>query len=170
MIKEKEIYEVRPQVRIKDGAGIDLQRVQELIQKVADENGVPVAFYNDQIKFGGLIGGAVLDCLALHHPEHERDYSKLAILIKHQGNYTFISIYGFGESRLLGNQASHDYMVSAVKKGWKSHDDMDFAKAAGAVLGAGVRRIVKGGRNNQKLEDEQNWYAMVGDILDEVFV
>lgn len=47
---------------------------------------------------------------------------------------------------------------------------MDFAKAAGAVLGAGVRRVVKGGRNNQKLEEEQNWYAMVGDILDEVFV
>ena len=169
MIKEKELSEVRPQIRIKDGAAIDLQQVQEAIQKNADKNGVPIAFRNDQVKFGGLIGGAVLDCLAVHHPEHEKDYSKLAIIVKHQGNYAFVSTFGFGESRLMGNQASHDYMVSAVKKGWKSNDDMDFAKAAGAVLGAGVRRVIKGGRDNQKLEEEQNWYAMVSDILDEIF-
>lgn len=167
MIKEKELRDALPQVRFKDGSNITLSAVQASLQGCAESNGVPVAFRYDQIKFGGIIGGSTLDCLVLYHPDHEKDYFKFAIQLIHQGNYAFLSVFEFGTSRLMDNQASHDYMVSALKKSWNDKDS-NGAEAVGAVLGAGIRRIVKGGRNNQKMYEEQNWYAMVADLFDEI--
>lgn len=167
MIKEKELREMRPQVRFKDGADLTLETLQAAIQDHADNYGIPVAFYTDQIKYGGLIGGTVTDCIVLYHPEHEKDYFKLAIQIKHQGSYAFLSVHDFGSSKLMDNQASHDFMVSTIKNSW--HDkNSNGSEAVGAVIGAGLRRIVKGGRNNQKLEEEQNWYTMISDIFDDL--
>lgn len=165
MIKEKELREMRPQVRYKDGADVTLQSIQEALTQAASEVGLPVAFSQDQVKYGGLIGGSTEDCLVLYHPEHQKDYFKLCIRVKKQGSYAFVSVNDFGNSRLMDNEASHEYMVNEVKKGWK---DNDIAGATGAVIGAGVRRLVKGGRNNQKLEEEKNWYVMVSDLFDDI--
>ena len=60
MIKEKDLREMRPQVRFAQGQNIDLSVVQSALQQNADENGIPVAFSRDQVKYGGLIGGAAL--------------------------------------------------------------------------------------------------------------
>lgn len=161
MIKEKDLREMRPQVRYKDGQSITLQAVQNAIRDCAQANGIPVAFKADQIKYGGLIGGSVVDCIVLYHPEHEKDYFNLAIQVKHQGNYAFISVNDFGTSKLLGNEGSHEFLMDTLKHGSGS-------EKVGALVGAGIRRMVKGGRNTQKLEEEQNWYNMVSDIFDEI--
>lgn len=161
MIKEKELREMRPQVRFKDGQGITLQTVQNALQDCAQANNIPVAFKADQIKFGGMIGGSVVDCIVLYHPEHENDYFKIAIQVRHQGNYAFVLVNDFGTSRLLGNEGSHDFLMQTLKNGSGS-------EKVGALIGAGIRRMVKGGRNSQKLDEERNWYAMVSDIFDEI--
>ena len=161
MIKEKDLREMRPQVRYKDGQGITLQTVQEAVRACARENGIPVAFRPDQIKYGGLIGGSVVDCIVLYHPEHEKDYFSAAIQVKHQGNYTFVTVNDFGTSRLLGNEGCHAYLMEQLKHG-------SGAEKVGALVGAGLRRLVKGGRDSQKLEEEQNWYSMVSDLFDEI--
>jgi len=167
MIKEKELREMRPQARFKDGSDLTLETLQDAIQNLADHYGIPTAFHKDQIKYGGLIGGTVADCLVLYHPSHEKDYFQFAIQIKHQGSYAFLSVHDFGSSKLMDNQASHDLMVSTVKNSWKDKNS-NGTEAVGVVIGAGLRRIVKGGRNNLKLEEEQNWYSMISDIFDEL--
>ena len=161
MIKEKDLREMRPQVRYRNGQNITLQVLQNAIRGCAQENGIPVAFKSEQIKYGGLIGGNVVDCIVLYHPEHGTDYFNIAIQVKHQGNYAFVSVNYFGNSRLLGNLGSREYLANTLKNG----SDAD---RLGALIGAGIRRVVKGGHNSQKLEEEQNWYSMVSDIFDDI--
>lgn len=143
MIKEKDLREMRPQVRYKDGQSITLQTVQNAIRDCAQANGIPVAFKADQIKYGGLIGGSVVDCIVLYHPEHEKDYFNLAIQVKHQGNYAFISVNDFGTSKLLGNEGSHEFLMDTLKHGSGS-------EKVGALVGAGIRRMVKGGAQHSE--------------------
>ncbi len=161
MIKEKDLRDMRPQVRFKNGQWINLQVLQNELEKCATANGVPMAFRDEQVKYGGLIGGSVADCLVLYHPEHAKDYFNIAIEVTHQGNYAFVSVRDFGNSKLLGNQGSHDYLMDTLKHGRNS-------EKVGAVIGAGIRRMVMGGRNNVKLQEEQNWYAMVNDVVNEI--
>ena len=54
MIKADTLREFRPSVRYKDGSGITLQTVQEAIKDCAQGMGIPVAFYSDQVKSGGV--------------------------------------------------------------------------------------------------------------------
>ena len=169
MIKEKDLREKRPQVRFAQGQNIDLSVVQSALQQNADENGIPVAFSRDQVKYGGLIGGLIGggtdDCLILSHPQHPKDYFRICIRVKHQGNYAFVSVNDFGESRLLGNAATSEYTKNAVKDAFHGGSA---AGAVGAVIGKGLRTLVMGGSNKQKLEEEQNWYAMVSDLFDNI--
>ena len=160
MIKEKELREIRPQIRYQHGGDISLETVRDSLSDCASQTGISISFYTDQIKFGGLIGGSLENCLVLYHPEHENDYFKMAIRVTHQNSYVFVNVYGFGTSRLMDNVASHEITMEALKHG-------SGTQKVGAVIGAGLRRMVKGGRNSQKLEEEQNWYAMVSDLFDE---
>ena len=161
MINEKELREMRPTVRYKDGQGLTLQTVQEALQHCAQQNGIMVSFCADQIKYGGLIGGSVEDCLVLYHPAHQKDYFNVAIRIKRQGNYAFVSINDFGKSTLMGNEGSKQYLKNTFKHGTG-------AEKFGALVGAGLRRMVKGGSNKMALEEEQMWYQVVSDIFDEI--
>lgn len=54
MIKADELREFRPVVRYRDGSNITLQTVQEALKDCAQGMGIPVAFYNDQVKSGGM--------------------------------------------------------------------------------------------------------------------
>lgn len=47
MIKEKDLREMRPQVRYKNGQNITLQVLQNAIRGCAQENGIPVAFKSE---------------------------------------------------------------------------------------------------------------------------
>ena len=87
MIKEKDMFDFRDNVRYQDGADVTIQTAQIALSNCAREHGVPVIFTLDQVKYGGLIGGSTNDCLVLYHPQHEKDYYKFAVEITHQGNY-----------------------------------------------------------------------------------
>ena len=99
MIKADELREFRPNVRYQDGTDVTLQSVQFAIQDCAGKMGIPVSFYNDQVKSGGLFNSSVEDCIVLHHPEHLNDYFKFCIRVKHQGTYALVSINDFGQSK-----------------------------------------------------------------------
>ena len=76
MIKADTLREFRPSVRYKDGSGITLQTVQSAIKDAAQSMGIPVAFYAEQVKSGGLFNSSVEDCIVTYHPEHQNDYLK----------------------------------------------------------------------------------------------
>ena len=90
MIKADELREFRPVVRYRDGNQITLQTVQEAIKDCAQGMGIPVAFYTDQVKSGGMFNKTIEDCIVLYHPEHQYDYFKICVRVSHQGSYAFV--------------------------------------------------------------------------------
>ena len=140
MIKEKDLGGLK-QIRFPDGDGITLQWLQEKLADEADKNAIRVAFEADKIKFGGLIGGSVEDCIVLYHPEHKKDYFWYAFRITTQGKYAFLNSALGGYSKLLN-------------------------KADAVAEGGSILKAI--GLNKKKLEEEQNWYTIIDDIIDNV--
>lgn len=162
MIREKDLREFRPRVRYEDRDGsVTLQDLQNSLEEYFQNACIPIAFRNDVIKFGGPIGGFTQDCLVIYHPDHEKDYYSIAAHIKRQGIYTFVTLNDFGASRLLGNQGSAEFLKETLANG-------DGAEKVGALIGAGIRRLVKGGVDRRKLEDEQDWYSFLTEAFDEI--
>ncbi len=158
MIKANDLREFRPTIRYKDGNGITLQAVQDALKDCAQNIGVPVAFYADQVKSGGLIGKTIEDCVVLYHPEHQNDYFKFCIRVKYEGSYAFISVNDFGQSKQMA-KADRAEFAKQDRKG------KSMSYKVGSMIGQGIANI---GKNKQKLEEEQMYYQCVFDIFDEI--
>lgn len=166
MIKEKDLLEELRRTRYQDGKCITLQNIQMIFQNQASSNGIPIAFYVDEIKHGGVLSSSSEQCLVMYHPNHQKDYFKYVFTVTYQGNYAFVSIHTFGESYQFGNEYNHNTMKSSIKDAWNS--DSGALGVAGVLVGSGLRRIVKGGFNKQKKEEEENWYCMINDMFDDL--
>ena len=158
MIKADELREFRPVVRYPDGKDITLQVVKNAINDCAKSKGLPVAFYPDQVKSGGMFNKTIEDCIVLYHPEHQSDYFKICIRVSHQGNYAFVSAMDFGKSKQM-KKADQAEAYRESRKG----QSMSFK--VGSLIGQGITSI---GRSRSKLEEEQNYYACIIDIFDEI--
>lgn len=133
-----------PQIRWPQGDNVNLMAVREAIQNQADENGIPVAFSEDQLKVGGLFSKEREDILIMFNPEHAYDYLRFAIRVKHQGKYAFMQVYNLGGSKNFGNENK---------------------AAAGSTLRA-IGNLVGG--HKAKLEAEENYYTILRDCLENV--
>lgn len=161
MIREKDMAEFRPQVRYQDGNQINLNTIENALGDWGKGHGVEMSFGRDQVKFGGLIGGVTTEGLILYHPNHKRDYFNFVITIGRQGNYAFVSVYGTGTSKQTGKQANAEMAKGGMKDAfWNASIDGLIKGVVGGVLSLG--------NSKKKLQDEQNWYAMVSDAFDEV--
>ena len=158
MIKADELREFRPVVRYKDGSNVTLRTVQNAIQDCAQNIGIPVAFYEDEVKSGGLFNKTVENCIVLYHPEHQNDYIKICIRVEHQGTYAFVSAMDFGTSK----QIKKEDQVAIYKESRKGQS-MSFK--VGSLIGQSITSI---GRNKSRLEEEKNYYACIIDIFDEI--
>jgi hypothetical protein len=158
MIKADELREFRPVVRYKDGNGITLQTVQEALEDCAQNMGIPVAFYDEQVKSGGMFNKTIEDCIVLYHPEHRSDYFKICIRVGRQGNYAFVSANDFGTSKQM-KKAGQAEAYKADRKG------KSLSYKLGSMAGQAVTSI---GKSKSKLEEEQNYYACIVDMFDEI--
>lgn len=158
MIKADELREFRPQVRYQNGEGITLSTVQEAIKDCAMKMGIPVAFRGDQVKSGGFFNSSVEDCLVMYHPEHEKDYFKFCIRVKHQGMYAFVMINDFGQSKQMKKANTAEFMKQDRK-------GQSMSYKVGSMIGQGLRTL---GKSSQKLEEENMYYQCVFDIFDEI--
>ncbi len=158
MISVEDLREFRPVVRYKDGSHITLNVVQTAIKQCADSMGLPVAFYVDQVKSGGLFNRTVEDCIVLYHPDHQNDYFKICIRVNHQGSYAFVSAMDFGTSKQM-KKAGQAEAYKESRKG------QSLSFKVGSLIGQGITSI---GMNKSKLEEEQNYYACIIDIFDEI--
>ncbi len=120
------------------------------------------SFRNDKVKYGGFIGGSKEDCIILYHPKHQDDYFNFVFQVAYQGNYAFISANSFGVSKLIGTEEADKFFSDTMQQG-------SVEQKVGAILGAGFRKLFSGKNVKKRLEEEKNWYAMVGDIFDELF-
>ena len=139
---EKQLnMEWMPQVRWPNGDNVNLVTVREAIQNQADENGIPVAFSEDQLKVGGLLSSTREDILIMYNPQHANDYLRFAIRITHQGKYAFMHVYNLGGSKNFRD------------------DNM-------AASGNTVMKVVNFiGGHNQKIQAEENYYTILRDCL-----
>ena len=133
-----------PQVRWPNGNNVNLVTVREAIQEQADENGIPVAFREDQLKVGGLFSSEREDILIMYNPQHAMDYLRFAIRVMHQGKYAFMHVYNLG-----GSKNFHDDNLAS--------GGSTMMKLANALSG-----------HNQKLQAEENYYTILRDCLENV--
>ena len=156
----KETDLLRPwidQVRFPNGNDINLVAVQNAIQDQADMNGIPVAFKDEQLKIGGAFSKQMDDILVMYNPEHEFDYLRFAIRIKHQGRYAFMNVYNLGGSKNFGDlNTANDITDFLIKP------------TLGSALGAvkKITNVVRG--TNSKAEEEQNYYIILRDCLENI--
>ena len=158
MIKIDELREFRPAVCYKDGTDVTLQTVQDAITCCAQDRGIPIATYTDQVKSGSILNKTIEDCVVLYHPEHRSDYFKFCVRVNHQGNYAFVSVMDFGTSK----QMKKESQTEAYRQSRKGQS-MSFKM--GSLIGQGLTSI---GKSKSKLEEEQNYYTCITDIFDEI--
>lgn len=158
MIKSDKLMEFRPSVRYKDGSSLTLSVLQEAIEDCAQGMDIPVAFYKDEVKSGGLFNSSTEECLVMYHPEHENDYFKFCIRIGRQGTYAFVSVTNFGTSKQMAKAERAEFAKEDRKGKTMSYK-------VGSMIGSGIANI---GKNKRKLEEEQMYYQCVFDIFDEI--
>ncbi len=130
-----------PQIRWPNGDSVNLVTVREAIQEQADENGIPVAFSEADLKVGGLFSKEREEILIMYNPQHPSDYLRFAIRIMHQGKYAFMHVYNLGGSKNFRD---------------------DNVAAGGSTLRKFANAI---GGHNQKLQAEENYYTILRDCL-----
>lgn len=158
MIKIDELREFRPTYKYDNGSGITLDAVKEALAAEAEKNGIPVAFYADQVKSGGMFNKRIEDCIVMYHPEHRSDYFLFCIRVQQEGNLAFVAVNDFGASKQMDKFARAEY-AKQDRRG------KDMSYKIGSMIGSGIRNI---GKSKQKLEAEQNYYDAVQYILDQV--
>lgn len=133
-----------PSVRFPNGDSVNLMTVQSAIQNEADENGIPVAFREGQLKVGGLFSKQLEDVLVMYNPEHANDYLTFVIRVQHMGKYAFMHVFNMGGSK--------NYRATNIA-------------SAGGTMGT-VAKIggLLGGRN-AKLQAEEQYYTILQDVL-----
>lgn len=177
MINAKDLdMDFRPKIRYSDGTDITLPVVQKALTDEANKHGIPIEFYSEQVRVGGVMGmgGKVEDCLVLHHPEHKKDYFTFVIRVAHQGTYAFVSVDGYGKSKLMKAEDSRQRMKYAAKGhlgaavfGNGNSQDMVHG-LANAAIGGAKSLIANLTGAKAKMEQESNWYAMVSDLFEEI--
>lgn len=131
-------------IRFPDGNGINLSVLQEQLQDECDANGIPVAFRNDTLKTGSLFSKQVEDVLVLYNTAHPTDYLQFLIRITHQGKYAFMDVFKVGGSK---NYAKYN----------KAADGSTTQKIFNRLTG-----------QNAKLQEEENFYTILTDCLENV--
>ncbi len=159
-IKEKNLRELK-YLRYKDGNEITLEGIRQAFEESADNYAIPIAFEYVNVQYGNFITGELHPGLVIYHPNHKNDYYKISIRIKMQGNIAFVLVDEFGKSTLTDNTVLRESFKETMKNGKN-------AERVGAIIGASVRRVVKGGPNKAKLEEEETWYTVINDMINEI--
>lgn len=172
MIKEKELCELRPQVKYQNGQGITLDAVRSTLSVAAQQSEIPIAFSMDQVKTGGLLGSAE-ECLVISHPDHQKDYFSIVVRVKHQGTFAFVNTDSYGVSKLMKSEAIRQQINASAKESFNRVGTNDYSVINAAASGAsfvaagveGVRHLIKGKSDKEKMEAEKQWYAIICDFL-----
>ena len=172
MIKDKDLREFRQTYCYRDGSGVTLQGIQEAIKGNSERYQIPISFYNDQIKTGGMLNSNTVDCLVLYHPEHRNDYFKIAISIRYEGTMAYVSTRDFGESKNMKKLNARAVAGNALKQGWKDAGkegnwSPGMSMMSGAI-GSAVGALRSLGGSKAKQEEENRYYSSLLQILEEV--
>lgn len=165
MIKSKELTQYQPIMRYADGNGMNLAMLQNALMEQATKYQIPVQFYSDQIKDGGLLSADSTDCIVMFHPQHQKDYIKYVISIKRQGTMAFVAVDNYGISKNITKLSAGSSALSDFKASFFAKDENESAAALGRAIANGLRGL--GGKKSKK-EEEQMWYSAMSEIIGNV--
>lgn len=172
MIKEKELYALRDTYRYPNGSTISLQGLQNQLQSCAAGYQIPVAFYNDQVKSGGLLNAQGEECLVMHHPAHLNDYMKIVFVIKRQGTMAFVATYAYGESKNKNKLNAAGAAGASLKAGWeaagKEGNWSPGLSIVSGLAGGAINALKSLGGSKGKQGEEQLYYSALVSIVEEV--
>lgn len=137
-----------------DAAEVTLETIKGAITDLAQQNGIPVAFYTDEAKDGGLFGDTYA-ALVAYHPEHRNDYFNMAMILTKQGNFGTVSVHAAGKSKQMNKFAR-----SEAAKEMRQGQSMSFK--VGSMVASGLMNM---GKSKQKLQEEQMYYEIVLEII-----
>ena len=148
------VKEFKPEKLYENGNDVTLPILQSRLKEAAEKYQIPIAFTNDQIKYGGVFNSTTIDCLVVYHPEHPSDYLRYTVSIKRQGTIAYVAVHLYGKSKQIGKKSLSKGAVASLKEG----------KVGTAIL-MGVLSL---GKNKDKLKDEENYNHAIWQIFDEV--
>ena len=128
MIRDKMIDTTHAKnICVTNGDGINLQRLRNMI--LITREGLPLECYEEDVKFGGMIGGTIERCLILYHPNHQKDYKKTILRVKQEGKRAFVTI-----EHLQKTEPSGSWMPSLTKNRAKLEDERNWNYALEGLL------------------------------------
>lgn len=170
MLKTNDLRSLRPNVKCKEN--VTLECIKKKIEEKAHARQIPVAFYDEQIKMGGMMNSSVADCFVVYHPDNRSTYIKFAVLVEN----SVVSIFDFGESKNQKKLDARQGAGASIKAGLKQANKnaekgamVGGALAMGALAG-GVRMLKSFGGSKTKQQAEQEYYSILISIFDEVIV
>jgi len=153
MLKLKEL-ESMGNVTFGNAEGVTYDNIKAAISDLAAQNQVPVAFYQDEAREGGMFSNTV-PVLVAYHPEHRSDYYNMAIVLTKQGTYGSVAVYAAGRSKQMDKFAR-----SEANKEIRRGQSLSYKLGNAAVSG-----LMNMGKNKQKLQEEQAYYEIILDII-----
>lgn len=156
MLKLKDLEEMGS-VTFGNADNVTLDSIQTAITDLARQSNIPVAFYKEDAKDGGLFGDTY-DALVAYHPEHQRDYFNMAMIMTKQGSFGNVAVYAAGKSK----QMNKFYRSDLSKAGFGSAITGGGAAAFGQMIGGALGSI---GKSKAKLQEEQAYYEIILGII-----
>lgn len=157
MIKIDELSKFLPTYKYTGGENVTFQVLIDNIKEEAQKYAVPVEFYNDQVKSGGIFNREIEECIVVYHPEHKTDYYNFCIRIKRVGSIVQIQTDVFGSSVQMDKFAR-------AEKAFEDRQGKSVSYKIGSMVGSGLRNM---GKNKQKLEEEELYYDTLRYVLRE---
>ena len=136
-----------PGVRVKSKITLDmLQAALSNPENGLPTIGIPVKYEREQIQDGGMFKKTFQDCLLVINADHPDDYFKFVFTVRTTGVMTTIEIFHCGSSAYIGKANYRDYLKNS---------DSGFNKFKAIFTKV----------DNQAMEEENDYYTLVFDVL-----
>jgi hypothetical protein len=127
------------------------QDAKARISRLCRDNKIPTQIECDILQTRGFFNSKELDCLVISHPEHQRDYYKIVVVL---GGIEVV-LASTGTSKQIKKHA-----IADINKHWRKGRS-SFEKIGNAIGGA----IWLIGKSKNKLEKEQAYYNTLLEII-----
>lgn len=149
MLKEKQLND--DVNKFKTSSISTQQEAKTKIERICNDNGIPVQIEYDTLKVGGFFNSRELDCLVISHPEHQRDYYKIVVVL----DGFEVILASTGTSKQMKKQA-----IADANKEWRKGRSM--SEKVGNVIGSAIWMI---GKSKSKMEMEQDYYNALIEVV-----
>lgn len=181
-VNKKKVESVMNPIRYKDGSAITYDAIKTVLEEKIDEYGIDAKIISSEL-YSGLFSSDE-ECLSLVNPNHREDYFKFCIYRKEMGKTCVVEVYSYGQSKNIKREdfAANTRIfdgsgamgtAAGILRGGAVGAGFAIGSAAVGVTKAGVKAIKKGINtlllDQDALEKENDWYAAVFDILNEIF-